>query len=98
VDKNGPTIWATLVILKHLPRVNKGENSPNLVTLVKSMIVVKGFYTEKDFSVVRPTLRHTTKIRRFSSWIIQPDLSRTTENIISCKHPLGNWGTTMFQR
>jgi hypothetical protein len=55
---------------KNLPRVNKGENSPNMVTLVKSMIVVKDFYTEKDFSVVRPTLRHTTKIRRFSSCVI----------------------------
>jgi hypothetical protein len=37
VGKSGPTIWASFVIFKKLPKVNThpiGEKSPNLVTLL----------------------------------------------------------------
>jgi hypothetical protein len=37
VEKGNPKFWATSVVFKKLPKVNKrqyvGENSPNLVTL-----------------------------------------------------------------
>jgi hypothetical protein len=38
-DKSNPNIWATSVIVKKLPRENnqpKGENLPNLVTLIET--------------------------------------------------------------
>jgi hypothetical protein len=33
VEKSSPTTWATFVVIKNLPKVLKGKNSPNLVTL-----------------------------------------------------------------
>jgi hypothetical protein len=43
VERSSPRIFATSVIVKNMPKENNhkiGENSPNLVTLLKSSIAV----------------------------------------------------------
>jgi hypothetical protein len=59
LGKSGTKIWATSVFFQKLPKVNNrplGENSPNLVTLLKTDITTGANPTTSEFTTTTPAL------------------------------------------